>query len=95
MTKHELGAVVETMADVADSWNDAAADGDRGRGNDQIVISVFDDGSGSIGKRSWNGEVEDLARFDDAAALVKIFEEEYAYEFGPSGGLKQMEEPKS
>lgn len=81
MTRAEIENVLNALAEIIDGWNDAAADEDRGRRNDALCLTVFDDGSGRLGRRCWTysdkpGEpdmdVEDWHDFDDADGLVKL-----------------------
>lgn len=71
MTKAQLEAVIEELVAIVDSWNDAQADDDRGRGNDGIVLSLWDDGSGTIGRRRFGigGEPDDFEDWHDFADL--------------------------
>lgn len=64
----------EALCQVIDGWNESAEDGDRGRANDAICLTIYDDGSGSLGKRSWPStvEVEDIYEFHDSDGLLKI-----------------------
>ena len=39
---------LEVFCEIIDRWNDAAADGDRGRANNAIAIILYDDGSGKL-----------------------------------------------
>ena len=74
MTRTQLEAVWEALVEIVDSWNDAAADEDRGRSNDRICLTLCDDGSGSLGRRSWGIEaVEDWHDFADLDGLLKVF----------------------
>jgi hypothetical protein len=72
MTREALEAVVDALVGVVDSWNGAAADEDRGRSNDAICLTLYDDGSGTIGRRHPGGsEVEDWHQFDTFNELVE------------------------
>lgn len=82
MTRKQLEAVHDALTQLIDSWNDAAADEDRGRSNDGLVLTVFDDGSGTIGRRKWATEGESvLLIFDDFEELSKSLAENEYIEF--------------
>ncbi len=74
MKRTQLEAVHEVLTELIDGLNDAAADEDRGRSNDALCLTVFDDGSGRCGRRSHfaSNEVEDWHDFDDLAGLAKV-----------------------
>ena len=77
MTKAQLEAVVEALVEIVSSWNEAAADEDRGPGNDAICLTLGDDGSGSIGRRNWFADsVEDFHDFADLDDLIGILKDE-------------------
>lgn len=73
MTKRELEAVHEELVSIVDGWNDAAADEDRGRANDALCLTLYDDGSGRVGRRLWyeNSRVEDFYGFNNLDDLLK------------------------
>jgi hypothetical protein len=76
MTRSQLEAVHDMLAELIGSWNNAAAREDRGPPNNAIVLTVSDDGSGSIGRRrSGEDTVEDFHAFRDVDELVKVLEE--------------------
>lgn len=85
MTRAQLEAVHDALTQLVDAWNDAAADEDRGRSNDAICLTLFDDGSGRIGRRrAWERDrVEDWHDFDDLDGLVKVLTEGEGVEFEP------------
>lgn len=71
MTRDQLAAVVYALVEIIDSWNDSAADEDRGRSDDGICLTLWDDGSGNISRRvSGTAEVEDIHDFDNLNDLV-------------------------
>lgn len=72
MKREHLEAVYEELVADIDSTNDAAADDDRGRANDTLCLTFFDDGSGRIGyRKEWNrNEVEDIYDFDNFEEFV-------------------------
>lgn len=77
MKADQIEPLLNALAEIIDSWNDAQYDGDRGRGNNAITLTVYDDGSGRIGaRRSHDDQVEDLYDFNDAAQLADILEQE-------------------
>jgi hypothetical protein len=49
LTKAQVEQAFDHLAEVAESWNDCADDGDRGRGNDAVCLLLFEDGSGLLG----------------------------------------------
>lgn len=82
MTREQLEAVVNELVAVVDSWNDAQADDDRGKGNNAICLTLWDDGSGRIGVRRWDGKdgltTEDMHDFADLDGLAKVLDDEGA-----------------
>ncbi len=71
----QLEAVHDALVEVVDAWNDAAADEDRGWSNNAICLTLYDDGSGSIGRRRGKDTVEDWHDFDDFEQLVKVLKD--------------------
>lgn len=70
MQKWHIKYVIYRLVDLIDSWNDACEDGDRGRCNDALTITIFDDGSGKVGTQfgeHFNPQFE----FDNANELVE------------------------
>lgn len=56
-TKAQIAIVLDALAGLISDWNDLAEDGDRGRDNQMLVLTIWDDGSGRIGTaHSYNGE---------------------------------------
>jgi hypothetical protein len=88
VTKDQLEAVVDALAEVVDSWNEAAADDGRGPANDALCLTIWDDGSGSLGRRSWGtpNEVEDWHGFQDTAGLAEILADYGVEVHDPSPG---------
>ncbi len=77
MTRNQLEAVVDAFVEIIDSWNDGDVDEDRGRSNNAICLTLWDDGSGKIGRRFSEGhEVEDFHEFDDIIDLVRVLSNE-------------------
>jgi hypothetical protein len=77
MDRAHLKAVVEDLVDLVDSWNDAVADEDWGRADYALCLTLFDDGSGRLGRRDWgSGEVEDLHSFVNLDDLVRVLADE-------------------
>ncbi len=75
MTRQQFEEVFDALVDIVDAWNDAAADDDRGRGNDAIVLIIHDDGSGWLGRTmGLLSEVERLHQFDNGVSLSAILE---------------------
>ncbi len=79
MTKAQLEAVIDELVGIVDSWNGAAADEDRGRANDCLCLCLYDDGSGSLGRRNrYPGpdgpvdEIEDWHTFGSVDELVEV-----------------------
>ena len=74
MTKSQLESVIDALVEIVDGWNDAAADDERGRANDAICLSLWDDGSGTLGRRAaWSiNEVEDWHEFDNIDELLRV-----------------------
>lgn len=89
MTRKQLEAVHEALTEIIDSWNDAAADEDRGRSNDALVLTLDDDGSGSLGRRvrAWEygvpDSVEDLYDFRDVGELLDVLANREGVELEP------------
>ena len=46
--KESLRVGMEILTEIIDRWNDACADGDRGRCNDALGLIIYDDGSGRV-----------------------------------------------
>lgn len=78
MTRRQLEAVHDALAELIDSINDAGADEDRGRSNDALCLTIFDDGSGRLGCRKWfsTGETEDWSDFDNFDQLVEVLKDQ-------------------
>ena len=51
-TKEQITGVFNALAGLISDWNDLADDGDRGRDNKMLVLTIWDDGSGRIGTAS-------------------------------------------
>ena len=82
MTKAQLEAVHDALVEIIDSWNQAAADEDRGPSNDAICLTLYDDGSGTIGRRTFGIEgVEEFHGFDNFDSFVSILEKGEGVEF--------------
>lgn len=47
--QQQLTQVLHTLASVINNWNDLAEDGDRGRDNAGLCLTLWEDGSGRIG----------------------------------------------
>lgn len=82
MKKEQLEAVHEALVEILDAWNDAAADEDRGRANDALVLTLWDDGSGFLGRRDHchDDKVEDFHEFHDFDGLLKTLTEKEGVE---------------
>lgn len=78
MTRAQLEAVHDALTEIIDSWNDAAADDDRGRSHDALCLTIDDDGSGRIGRRAtWDeGRVEVWHDFNNMDELLQWFIDE-------------------
>ncbi len=64
---------IDALAELVGSENRAAEDEDRGRANRALCVTVFDDGSGRLGRRgAGGGEVEDYRDFGSAEELVAL-----------------------
>lgn len=49
ITKEQLVALITHLAESAEDWNDAVEEpGERGRGNDPLVLVIYEDGSGVV-----------------------------------------------
>lgn len=48
ITKDQLVDLINRLASSAGEWNDAMEDGDRGRGNNPLIIVIYDDSSGCV-----------------------------------------------
>lgn len=81
MTREQLTAVIDALAESADSTNDAMADDDRGRGNKAICLTIYEDGSGRIGYRGFGNEVEDVGDFDSVETVAQAMESFLGVEF--------------
>jgi|SaaInlStandDraft_4_1057021.scaffolds.fasta_scaffold54403_1 hypothetical protein len=46
--KESLRVGMEILTEIINQWNEACADGDRGRGNDALGLIIYDDGSGKV-----------------------------------------------
>lgn len=81
MTRTQLEAIHEALTELIDCWNAAAEDGDRGRAQDALCLTLYDDGSGSLGRRSpHTDQVEDWHTFNDAECLWRLLTEEWGLE---------------
>jgi hypothetical protein len=91
MTRNDLRAVHEALAELIASSNQAAADDDRGPKNEMLVIMIGDDGSGAVGRRTGVADcpIVDLRFFDDLEELAGLFECE-GLEFEPTPASKSM-----
>jgi hypothetical protein len=71
ITKEQLKEAFDLLAELIDSWNDAAADDDRGRDNKVLCLTIWDDGSGRLGT-VWQhvGEMNTTCEFDNTDELV-------------------------
>ena len=83
MTKAKLESVIDALVEIVDGWNDAAVDDDRGRSNDKICLTIYDDGSGFLGRRNDydgpNGKtttIDDWHQFDGMEQLINVLKEE-------------------
>jgi len=47
--QQQLTNALSALADLISDWNDLAEDGDRGRDNAALCLTLWDDGSGRIG----------------------------------------------
>ena len=57
--------------------NQAAEDDDRGPRNDSVTLTLFDDGSGRIGRRLPTcNVVDDWFDFNDADEMIRVLEEQ-------------------
>lgn len=72
ISRKSLEEVVGALASEIDAWNRAAADDDRGPANDAICLTVFDDGSGRIGKRCTFDVIENYFDFDNLDQLCDL-----------------------
>lgn len=61
----QIAHVANALTELIDIWNDAADDGDRGRDNKMLVLTLWDDGSGRIGTA--RGYDEDTGTFCDVS----------------------------
>ncbi len=69
----QLEAVVNALAEQMNADNSACQDEDKGRGRQMLVLTICDDGSGSVGYRHLGmKEVEDCFDFHDAAQLAQV-----------------------
>lgn len=71
MIREQLAAVHDALVEITDGWNDAAADGDRGRASDSIILLLNADGSGALGRFSPPFDYEYLHDFADVDGLIK------------------------
>lgn len=84
MTKASLESVIDALVEIVDGWNDAAVDEDRGRSNDTLCLTLYDDGSGFLGRRdSYDGpdgervnDIDDWCEFSNIEELVTVLESE-------------------
>ncbi len=82
MTKQQLINVIDALTELVDAWNDGAADDDRGRADDFLVLTIADDGSGYLGRRpSGMSEIENMYQFDDVDQLAEILVDSECVEF--------------
>lgn len=82
MTREQLEVVHGALTELVDSWNDAAADEDRGRGNNALVLVLHDDGSGLIGQKHWGcDDVQPHYEFDNFDELVKALKDGEGVDF--------------
>jgi hypothetical protein len=81
MTRRELENVIDSLVEIAYSWNQGAADEDRGPDSSALCLTLFDDGSGRLGRRRWTGipgnlDVEDYYDFNNLEELARVLEDE-------------------
>lgn len=71
MTREQLEAVWDALVGIAGEWN---RDDGTGTRNDFLCLTLADDGSGRLGRRSGlsMSRVEDFHDFDDVDGLVKV-----------------------
>lgn len=87
MTREQLEAVYDELVSNVGSTNRAVADEDRGPGCQMLVLSIADDGSGSIGQRHpSDAAVQDWYAFDNFEDLVQVLKN-VGVEFEPGGQL--------
>jgi hypothetical protein len=90
MTQQQLEAVVDALIGIVTSWNRAGADEGCGSSNHAVHLTLFDDGSGRVGRRRFGGEdrngmpqldTEDWHDFRDFGELVKVLHDGEGVEF--------------
>lgn len=77
MTKSQIETVVGGLVEIIESWNDTDGE-DRGRRNDAICLTLFDDGSGLLGRRRCfeMNHVEDWHDFKNLDELAELFRDQ-------------------
>lgn len=81
LSKNNIEPLFDELVEVIDAWNDVMAN-ERGRDTKAIQITIFDDGSGSLGERhDYEGtygkvtECTDLYHFSGVEGLVNVLRE--------------------
>lgn len=67
--KTQLTNALDSLVGLINEWNDAAEDGDRGRDNKMLVLTLWDDGSGRIGTA--HGYAKDTGSFCDVSMNIQ------------------------
>lgn len=71
MIKDHLLSVVEELCSLIDSWNDAQADGDRGRGHDSLILCLNPSGVGFLGTLAPSAGITVVNSFTNEDGLVE------------------------
>ena len=74
MTRQQLEAVIEALAEVVSSWNDGKVNEGRGHG---LCLTLYEDGSGRLGMRSssYATYVQDTHTFGSFDGLCRVLED--------------------
>ena len=75
MTRRQLEAVIDALAEVADSWNEGATDDDRVKPSDALCLSLKSDGSGIIGRLGYYGDMNPIHTFGCFDGLCRVLED--------------------
>lgn len=94
-TKQHLREALDLLAGLIDSWNDAAADGDRGRDNKALCLTLWDDGSGRLGT-VWRhvDEMNTQCGFDNVEELAEYLGGWMRLGSGEADSAVKVDEPK-
>jgi hypothetical protein len=71
MTRQQLEAVIECLVEIAESWNE----GDRYENNNALCLTLYEDGSGRLGRRGEFATVLDLHTFNSFEGLCRVLED--------------------